>query len=52
MAASNGMRRGDVLALRWKDIDFDNGTIRINSAKGEGSTGVKTGENSGCIYTF
>jgi integrase len=32
VAASTGMRRGEILALSWKDIDFDNGAIRINSA--------------------
>jgi integrase len=29
MAASTGMRRGEVLALRWKDIDLDRATLQI-----------------------
>lgn len=28
-AASTGMRRGEVLALRWKDIDFDRATLQV-----------------------
>lgn len=28
-----GARRGEVLALRWKDIDFDNNIIHINQNK-------------------
>jgi len=32
VAASTGMRRGEILALRWKDVDFRNGVIRINTA--------------------
>lgn len=28
-AAYTGMRIGEVLALRWSDIDFDNATIRV-----------------------
>jgi len=32
VAASTGMRRGEILALHWKDVDFKNGAIRINSA--------------------
>ena len=27
---ATGLRRGELLALRWKDIDLDNGTININ----------------------
>lgn len=25
-----GMRMGELLALEWKDVDFDNSTITIN----------------------
>jgi integrase len=29
LALATGMRRGELLALRWEDVDFDAGTIRI-----------------------
>ncbi len=29
LALLMGMRRGEILALRWKDIDLDNGTITV-----------------------
>jgi integrase len=29
LAASTGMRRGEVLGVRWSDIDLDNGTVAI-----------------------
>ena len=29
LAAYTGMRRGEVLGLRWRDIDFDKGTLRV-----------------------
>lgn len=29
VAASTGMRRGEVLALRWRDIDLDAGALRV-----------------------
>jgi integrase len=29
MAASTGMRRGEVLALRWKDIDLSRATLQV-----------------------
>lgn len=32
--AMTGMRRGELLALRWRDIDFDAGTIRIRRSVG------------------
>jgi len=32
LAATTGMRRGEILALRWKDVDFNNGVIRITTA--------------------
>jgi len=32
LAAYTGMRRGEVLGLRWRDIDFDKGTLQIAQA--------------------
>ena len=32
VAISTGARRGEILALRWADIDFDAGTLRIARA--------------------
>jgi integrase len=29
LAASTGMRRGEVLALRWKDLDLDKATLKV-----------------------
>jgi integrase len=29
LLANTGMRRGEVLGLRWEDVDFDAGTLRI-----------------------
>ena len=32
--AMTGMRRGELLALRWRDIDLDAGTIAIRRSVG------------------
>jgi integrase len=32
LAASSGMRRGEVLGLRWQDVDLDGGLVRVSSA--------------------
>ena len=34
MLAMTGMRRGELLALRWRDIDLDAGTIAIRRSVG------------------
>lgn len=42
LLAMTGVRRGEALALRWRDVDFDNGTISVQRSaalvkvKGEG----------------
>src|SRR5262245_5534420 len=32
LALATGMRRGELLALRWKDVDFDLGLIRVEQS--------------------
>ena len=32
-AISTGMRKGEVLDLKWEDVDFDNGFIRVERSK-------------------
>jgi integrase len=32
VAASTGLRRGEVLGLRWRDIDFAKGTLQVTQA--------------------
>jgi len=40
LAATTGMRRGEILALQWKNIDFDHAVITIEQAwKGRGEIG-------------
>jgi integrase len=29
MALTTGMRRGELLALRWPDIDLENGSVQV-----------------------
>ena len=31
LAVTSGARRGELVALRWIDVDFDHGLLRINS---------------------
>ena len=33
MALTTGMRQGEILALKWKDIDFENNLIHIRDSK-------------------
>jgi integrase len=41
VALHTGMRKGELLALRWNDVDFYTGTLRVREAKsGEGSSVV------------
>lgn len=55
LAALAGLRRGEVLGLRWKDIDFDNsrlyvkGQVVYNKGKLNYSF-TKTDESHRCIY--
>lgn len=34
MLAYTGMRRGEMLALRWRDLDFDNGRLSVRRSVG------------------
>lgn len=45
-AAFTGLRRGELLALRWRDVDFPGSTIRV---RGNYSEGVLTTPKSGKI---
>lgn len=40
LAVFCGFRRGEMLALKWEDIDFDNGTIRINKSLSNYESGI------------
>jgi integrase len=40
VAAEEGGRRGETLALRWKDIDFENATLTISRSLTTGADGV------------
>jgi len=45
IAVYTGMRRGEIFALRWKDIDFKTGTIAVSKSLAEGvEVPTKTGE--------
>jgi len=44
MAASTGMRRGEVLALRWKDINLDRAMLQVAQVAEETRAGVTVKE--------
>lgn len=49
-ALHTGMRLGELLELRWRDIDFANGTITIREAKaGEGRIAWMSPQGSGVL---
>jgi integrase len=44
LAATTGMRRGELLGLRWKDIDLDAGVVRVAQARVRAGNRVVAGE--------
>jgi integrase len=44
MAASTGMRRGEVLALRWKDIDLDRAALQVAQVVKQTKAGISLKE--------
>jgi integrase len=39
VAATSGMRRGELVALRWRDVDWAAGLIRVRRSYGDGEFG-------------
>ena len=42
LLATTGMRRGEVLGLRWSDVDLDAGTVTIRSTRIRYGTTITT----------
>jgi integrase len=45
-AAMTGLRRGELLALRWEDVDFDAGLIRVRRTFSRGQFGTPKSSSS------
>jgi len=44
-AAFTGLRRGELIALRWRDVDFDRGLMRVSASYANGKlTSPKSGK--------
>lgn len=41
LAVATGMRRGEVLALRWKNVDFDRATLRVMESLEQTKAGLR-----------
>jgi integrase len=41
LGLSTGMRRGELLALRWKDVDLDGGIIRVEQSVEQTKAGLR-----------
>ena len=41
VAVSSGLRRGELLALRWSDVDFEAGALRVEQAVEETGAGLR-----------
>ncbi len=48
LAIHTGMRRGELLGLKWKDVDLDNSTVRVRRTltRGENGRGWIVGANT------
>lgn len=44
VAVTTGMRQGELLALRWRDVDLDGGTIRVRATLGATKDGLEFAE--------
>jgi integrase len=41
LALATGMRRGEILAVRWKNVDFERGTLRVLESLEQTKTGLR-----------
>lgn len=41
LALATGMRRGEILALRWKNLDLDSGTVRVVESLEQTKAGLR-----------
>lgn len=41
IALATGMRRGEILALRWRSIDFDRGNLRVLESLEQTKAGLR-----------
>ncbi len=41
LALATGMRRGEILAVRWKNVDFERGTVRVVESLEQTKAGLR-----------
>ena len=41
LALTTGMRRGEILALRWKNVELDRGTLRVMESLEQTKAGMR-----------